>query len=142
MYRFQVSGTGMISTTSSLDYEERSLYHLTLIARDGGGTLTNPNQATTQIVIQVVDVNDHTPVCFPPSTVVALEENRMYANFLTISVSGVFMHYLYKLLHVQRSETFVLNHRLWMVTLQTLSTLCSPISSHLLMVHLPLHSSQ
>lgn len=78
----------MISTTSSLDYEERSLYHLTLIAQDGGGTLTNPNQATTQIVVQVLDVNDHTPMCFPSSTAVTLEENMMYPNFLTISVSA------------------------------------------------------
>ena len=76
----------MISTTTSLDHEERSVYHLTLIAQDGGGTLSNPNQGTTQITIQVLDINDHTPVCFPSSTVVNLEENIAYPNFLTISV--------------------------------------------------------
>lgn len=95
--RFAVSSLGIISTTAQLDYEERSVYHLSLIAHDGGGTLTNPNQATTQIVIQVLDVNDHAPVCFPSATSVILEENQAYSNFLTISVNlllpeEVFLH--------------------------------------------------
>ena len=78
--------SGVISTTSSLNYEERAIYHLTLIAQDGGGTLSNPNRATTQIIVEVLDINDHAPVCFPASTSVILEENRVYSNFLTISV--------------------------------------------------------
>lgn len=81
-----MSSTGEISTTAALDYEERSVYHLTLIAQDGAGTLTSPNQAATQITIQVLDVNDHTPVCFPSSTVLSLLENTVFPNFLTISV--------------------------------------------------------
>jgi len=71
----------------ALNYEERSIYHLTIIAADGGGTLTDPNRATTQVVIQVADVNDHTPVCMPTSTTIILVENQAYPNFLTISVS-------------------------------------------------------
>ena len=58
-----------------------------MIASDGGGTLADPNRGTTQVVIQVLDVNDNTPVCFPASTTVLLEENQAYPNFLTISVS-------------------------------------------------------
>lgn len=85
--RFSVSSTGaVISTTSSLDYEERSVYHLTLIAEDGAGTLTTPNRAATQINVRVLDVNDHTPQCFPSSTEIALQENTMYPNFFTITV--------------------------------------------------------
>lgn len=88
--RFSVSESGgIISTTSQLDYEARSVYHLTLLARDGAGTLTTPNQAATQITVQVMDVNDHTPQCFPLSTVVTLEENTPFPNFLTISVSKI-----------------------------------------------------
>ena len=78
---------GVISTTTQLDYEDRSVYHLTLIAQDGAGTLTTPNQAATQIIVQVGDVNDHTPQCFPSNTVVTLEENIPHPNFLNISVS-------------------------------------------------------
>lgn len=69
-----------------LDHEERAVYHLTLVARDGGGTLTSPNQVNTLIVVEVLDVNDNTPQCFPSSAVVNLEENLAYPNFLTISV--------------------------------------------------------
>lgn len=87
--RFSVSlSSGVISTTMPIDYEERAVYHLTLIARDGGGTLTSPNQANTLIVVEVLDVNDHTPQCFPSSTVVTLAENTAFPNFLTISVSS------------------------------------------------------
>lgn len=87
--RFSVSpSSGVISTIMPIDHEERAVYHLTLIARDGGGTLTSPNQANTLIVVEVIDINDHTPQCFPSSTVVTLAENTAFPNFLTISVSS------------------------------------------------------
>ena len=87
LFRFTVSETGaVISTTGSLNYEDRSVYNLTLIAQDGAGTLTTPNQAATSITVQVLDVNDNIPQCSPSSTVVTLEENTVYPNFLTISV--------------------------------------------------------
>lgn len=93
LVRFSASATGgIISTTASLDYEERSVYHLTLIARDGAGTLATPNQAATQITVQVLDVNDHTPQCFPSITEVTLEENIAYPNFTSISVSTNNLH--------------------------------------------------
>ncbi len=81
------SATGVVSTTAALNYEERAVYHLSVIASDGGGTLTDPNRATTQVVIQVMDVNDHTPVCFPASATVILVENQVYTNFLSMTVS-------------------------------------------------------
>lgn len=88
--RFVVTpSSGVISTTVALDREERAVYHLTLVAKDGGETLTNPNQANTIIVIEVLDRNDNTPQCFPSSVVVNLEENQAYPNFLTISVSTI-----------------------------------------------------
>ena len=80
------TATGVISTTAPLDYEERTIYHLTLVAEDGGGTLTDPNRGNTQIVIEVLDENDNIPVCFPTSTTVNLEENIVHTNFLTITV--------------------------------------------------------
>lgn len=90
-FRFSISpSNGVISSTTTLDHEERAVYHLTLEARDGGGTLTNPFQANTIIVIEVLDVNDHAPQCFPSSTTVTLEENTAFPNFLTISVSYVY----------------------------------------------------
>jgi hypothetical protein len=88
--RFSVSSIGVISTTATLDREERAVYHLTLVARDGGGTTMNPGQANTLIVIEVIDTNDHTPQCFPLSTTVTLIENTAFPNFLTISVRALY----------------------------------------------------
>ncbi len=89
-FRFEVSSSsGVISTTAPLDHEDRAVYHLTLVASDGAGTTTTPNQANTLIIIEVTNVNDNSPECFPSSTIVTLEENIAYPNFLTISVSEV-----------------------------------------------------
>lgn len=86
-FRFAVDPTtGVISTLVPLDYEDTTIYHLTLVAQDGGGTLTNPTRGTTQIVIEILDVNDNTPVCTPASTTVILVENIAYPSFLTVSV--------------------------------------------------------
>lgn len=66
-----------------LDYEERTVYHLTLLASDG------LNLATAQLIIRVLDLNDNAPACFPRTTTVILVENTAYPNFLTITVRDV-----------------------------------------------------
>ena len=86
MVRFAVNAMGQISTLVMLDYEERSEYHLTLLAEDGGGTLSNPFLTTTLVVISVTDVNDNPPVLNPSMYSVILVENMVYTGFLTVRV--------------------------------------------------------
>ena len=54
------SSNGILSVKSpGLDYENRTIHHLTVEARDGG---PNSNAAYASVSVQVIDVNDEPPV--------------------------------------------------------------------------------
>jgi len=50
--------TGVISTSASLDREQRSEYLLVVMATDSG---LLPQSSTASVVVRVEDVNDHAP---------------------------------------------------------------------------------
>ncbi|KAH9495210.1 hypothetical protein Btru_015666 [Bulinus truncatus] len=57
--------SGKVTTKEVLDYEAVKVYHLTVVARDNGRNFLETSQSVT---IQVLDVNDQTPM-FPTQTV-------------------------------------------------------------------------
>ena len=57
--------TGDVLVSNNLDYEFRTVWNLTVIARDGGGL-----ESSVPLNIQVVNVNDVSPVLEPEATVV------------------------------------------------------------------------
>lgn len=58
--RFQVNSTsGEIVTLVSLDREEQSVYHLTLVAQDSSPT--EPRASAVNLTIYVEDLNDNAP---------------------------------------------------------------------------------
>ncbi|XP_031561240.1 protein dachsous-like [Actinia tenebrosa] len=64
--KFTIDGsTGSIKVSSSLDRESTKEFILTIKARDGG---TPPLSSTCQVLINVTDVNDNTPVFSGPYT--------------------------------------------------------------------------
>ena len=86
-FSIEVDSTdGTIRTVVALDREDREQYHLTLIAEDGG---TNPHRAFTNIIINVLDINDENPTFNPTMYAVTLREDMSYDNFLTVIVSVV-----------------------------------------------------
>ncbi|XP_019390348.1 PREDICTED: protocadherin gamma-C5-like isoform X2 [Crocodylus porosus] len=64
----------------SLDREKVAAHHLTLTALDGGNPVRS---GTAQITIQVLDANDHSPVCEPPISTIYLEENLPVGTLVT-----------------------------------------------------------
>ncbi len=74
----------MINTTGPLDRETVSLYHLNLIAEDGGDP---PNRAFASLLIIVQDINDNPPVFNPTEYIVTLTENVDYPSFIVLLVS-------------------------------------------------------
>jgi hypothetical protein len=50
--------SGVITTATPLDYEDRSVYNLIVMATDCG---LNPLTGTASLRVSVVDLNDHTP---------------------------------------------------------------------------------
>jgi len=50
--------TGLISTSASLDREQRSEYLLVVMATDSG---LLPQSSTARVVVRVEDTNDHVP---------------------------------------------------------------------------------
>ena len=59
---FTISPSGVVQALVPLDRESQAEHMLEVVARDNG---SNPRQNTTNIVVQVADVNDHTPVFDP-----------------------------------------------------------------------------
>jgi len=57
------SSTGDLSVTSPLDFESTRQYHLTIRAQDSG---TPPAANTTNVLVNVVDVNDNVPRFYTP----------------------------------------------------------------------------
>lgn len=81
--RFNVSATGQLSTLTSLDREEAASYHLTLIASDGGMPAL---MDTTELLVNVEDINDEPPVFGVSAHIVELIEGQDYSDFITFQV--------------------------------------------------------
>ena len=72
--------TGAIFITEMLDYERASVYTLNVIASDGG----NPPRSSTAIVqVEIVDLNDNTPVWEQDLYSVSLLENTAIGSSVT-----------------------------------------------------------
>ena len=72
---------------TTLDREQRSEYHLILVAEDGTMAGSTPHRVTTSIIIRVTDVNDNTPIVRPADHTAFLTEGLSYNNFLFVHVS-------------------------------------------------------
>ncbi|XP_066284098.1 cadherin-23-like [Branchiostoma lanceolatum] len=75
--------SGVIVTTSPLDWETTSLYSLVVRAADGG---TPPLSADTTIIIILDDVNDNTAQCVPSVFSETVSESEA-ANYIVTSLS-------------------------------------------------------
>ena len=63
--------TGWVTLRASLDYELMRRFTLTVLARDGGG-----EETTGRVRINVLDVNDNTPLFQKEAYVGSLRENE------------------------------------------------------------------
>ncbi|KAM3862738.1 cadherin-23 [Diretmus argenteus] len=66
------TSTGVLTSTTALDREQISQYHLRIIAYDAGKF---PHTSTSTLTITVLDVNDETPTFFPRVYNVSLQES-------------------------------------------------------------------
>lgn len=64
--------TGRITTAVQLDREQKSVYYLTLVARDSSAT--EPRAAAANVTIRVKDVNDNTPKFAKPKYTVHIPD--------------------------------------------------------------------
>jgi len=78
------STTGVLTTSSSLDYETKSLYTISIIAYDGGS-----KQSTTNIIVSIQGVNEHTPSFIPNNTyqLSLAEDAAIGHDVITVSAS-------------------------------------------------------
>ncbi|XP_058922061.1 protocadherin-23 [Kogia breviceps] len=72
--------SGLLTTTSPLDYEFKSQYILTLLALDGGTPALSSSQTLT---ITVLDVNDEAPVFKQHLYEASVKENQNPGEFVT-----------------------------------------------------------
>ena len=79
------SSTGVLQTTTALDYEAKATYSLIVQAVDGGATV---NSATCLVKIAVNDVNDNSPVFTPVSVTVSLTEAAAVGTSLMTVVAN------------------------------------------------------
>lgn len=83
--RFKVDNvTGIITkqaNNQTLDYEKRDEYVLTLVAKDGGGSLQ-----PAEVIVRLTDINDNHPVFSQSSYIGSVEENTTVFD-ITVTVS-------------------------------------------------------
>ena len=73
-YEFAIDNeTGVIYIASTLDFETRMRYDLTVIAEDAGSPQLN---GTAQVLIEVEPVNDNVPQCDPVERIAILAEDE------------------------------------------------------------------
>ena len=64
--------TGEVTTTAAIDYEATPILYLVVQAADGGATSLS---STALLRINVIDLNDNTPVVVPDDFTVTLSED-------------------------------------------------------------------
>ncbi|KPP58185.1 hypothetical protein Z043_124010, partial [Scleropages formosus] len=83
---FRINSDGSIFTMVPLDRETRSRYMLVVEAWDGA---PDPRRTTTRLFVEVIDVDDNSPVFSQASYTVSLPENSPPGTaVLRLSVSG------------------------------------------------------
>lgn len=83
--RFKVDvDTGRIITAMQLDREEKSVYYLTLVARDSSAT--EPRAAAANVTIRVKDVNDNTPKFAKPKYIVHIADSTAPGKHSTLLI--------------------------------------------------------
>lgn len=84
--RFQLNGqTGVVTVAncptpgqgSCIDFDQKRRYVLTITARDENG---RGRASTTTLTINILDVNDNTPLFINPNYTSYIEENRHFPN--------------------------------------------------------------
>lgn len=79
--RFHInSDTGLITTATSLDREETSVYHLTLMAQDSSAT--EPRASAVNLTITIADDNDNKPIFAAASFNVNVPDRIKRAQFV------------------------------------------------------------
>ena len=73
--------TGVISTTSELDFEDRSSYQIQVVATDQGDP---PLSSSTQVFLVISDVNDNPPVFTRNNISVILPENQQNGSRIAL----------------------------------------------------------
>ena len=75
--------TGEVTTTAAIDYEATPILYLVVQAADGGATSLS---FTALLRINVIDLNDNTPVVVPDDFTVTLSEDVAVGTQVGVSV--------------------------------------------------------
>ena len=115
-----VASTGIITTTSFLDYESNRAYSLIITSSDNG---TPPRELETFFVISVVDENDNTPQFRSQSNTATIPENSASDSFVidlaaTDADSGSNAELSYSILNSGQSDVFRIDSTSGMVFVQ------------------------
>ena len=79
------SSTGLIKLNTTLDYEVTSSYRFTVTAKDAG---TDPLQDKSQVLINVIDVNDNKPQFRDPKSQINItESSQINRNIFTVEAT-------------------------------------------------------
>ena len=107
---FTLSVTGILSLTGPIDYETRQSYSVNITASNPGTALT----ATTTTTIQILNVNDNTPVItVEPYDIPVAENSPINTLLTTVRASdgdlGIHGDIRYTITSGNRDQTFSLN---------------------------------
>lgn len=130
-----IANTGIITTTSPLDYESSFLYNLILTSSDNGAP---PRDFETFFTINVVDENDNTPQFRDQSNVATIPENSANNSFVidlaaTDADSGSNSDLSYSIISSAQSNVFRIDSTSGMVFVQRSEALDFEVSPMLVL---------
>ncbi|XP_036359005.1 uncharacterized protein LOC115211772 [Octopus sinensis] len=83
---FAINQGGVITTSTTLDYEAKTVYKFFVTTKDGKNSLSPNSRA--EITVNVLDVNDNAPqVSLNPSTVTVLETDKVGKTLAVVSAT-------------------------------------------------------
>lgn len=110
---FGISSNGILFTTSILDRESKAQYDLQVTASDSAPDPSKRRSSSTRVIVNVMDVNDHTPYFESDDVVHVREDQTLGRPFTTVVAvdgdTGVNGQILYELQGVVANEFFQIN---------------------------------
>ncbi len=125
MYVSHSASTGIITTTSVIDYEFESEYSLLITASDNG---IPPLRTTIPLTINIMDENDNTPIFRRQTYVATLPENSGISSFVidieaSDADSGTNSQLVYSIVDGGPNSAFQIDGTSGMVTVQRMELL-------------------
>lgn len=89
-YRFNLDDTsGVLTVIQPLDYETKTVYHLSVVARDSA---PDARSTTATVTVSVIDIQDNVPIFVSTLYEATVPENAAGFKVADVIVGGLYLY--------------------------------------------------